>query len=148
MTVYHHISITRRSPAGPVAAGVVPTSKPPGYQLSFGGASNRMHKLGHIWFNTDQGQVTIQLVIDTKGYVFANNGTSDGSQALFISDDTSTKTKFDGFGVFSAPTLDATFRKLTFSSTNTGGALFFYQLNVIDPNGVRVTWDPIIVNQP
>lgn len=152
MTVHHKLTITGPGAAAPHGPhrGVAPTSNPPGYNFQFGGSPGRMHEKGHIWFNPDPQGVTISIEIDlASNFVFANNGTPDGTLALFISDDPANKVQFNGFGVFTAPTLDTTtFKKLVFSS-NGGGKVYYYQLNVIDlVNNVVVAWDPIIINQP
>jgi len=149
MTVHHKLSIT--GPGAPPPGPGSPVSNPPGYNLDFGPPRSRMHEFGHIWFNQDSQPVTIELEIETVGFVFDNAGTADGTLALFISRDPAVKASFNSFGgVFSQPELNLTnppYTKLTFTSSNHGGA-FYYQLNVRDPNNVLVQWDPIIVNQP
>jgi hypothetical protein len=136
-------------------AGVSPVSQPPGYTFEFGPPRSRMHEYGHIWLNTDGPDVTIRLKIDSvasPNFVFVNNGvSSDGSLALFTSNDPTSKTQFKNFGgAFSAPTLDVgVWQALTFTMPNADGVVFYYQLNVLDQAAnVVVTWDPIIVNQP
>jgi hypothetical protein len=121
----------------------------PNYTFTFGGAASRMHKRGHIWLNADTGSVKLQLTLLTPNWVFENNGTTDGRPALFISDSANpaAKTQFRDYGVFSAPVLDTTGTRLTFTSDNTGSGVFYYSLrfrNVVT-NALAVC-DPIIHN--
>ena len=149
MTVHHTLTISQ--PGGPVGPGL-PVSNPPGYAFQFGGSRARMHAFGHIWFNQDPPMIKIEIEIVSQGFIFQHDAgnPSDGSLAFYTSDDPGSKTMFKGFGgEFSVPTLDPTLKKLSFTSANTNGKFYYYQLNVIDQNaGNVVTWDPIIVNQP
>jgi hypothetical protein len=149
MTVHHSLTITR--PAGPVGRGL-PASNPPGYSFTFGGSRARMHKFGHIWFNQDPPAIKIEIEIVSQDFFFQHDPSNptDGSLALYTSDDPASKTMFKAFGgEFGAPTLDLAWKKLTFTSANTNGKFYYYQLNVLDQaRSVVVTWDPIIVNQP
>ena len=123
-----------------------------------------MHQFGHIWFNQDPNGVTLQLdIIPPPGsanwnFVFRNDGiTNDGSLALYTSDDPNLKVAFTSFGgIFAAPTLNPNptpqgapaYTQLTFRAANSGGKMFFYQLNCVElATGNIVSWDPIIVNK-
>jgi hypothetical protein len=135
MTVHHGITI----------AGS------PGHRtFTFDGAASRMHKRGHMWFNKDVGSVTVQLSIDTANWVFENNGTSDGALAFWISKDCNpaTKTQFRDYGVFGPPTLDATFTKLTFISSNDDEGVYYYMLRFkrLSSPPEHAVCDPIIHN--
>jgi hypothetical protein len=152
MTVHHTLTIYRPG-TGPIRPAS-PVSNPPDYYFEFADTPARMHPFGHIWLNNrNPAKITIELEIVTPKFVFKNNGpgTTDGSPALFISLNPTSKTSFLGSnGAFTNPTLDSSFTTLTFSTLNVGGLFYYYQLNVIDQDsGNRpVTWDPIIVNQP
>ena len=132
-----------------------PQSNPPLYKFEFGpGSEHHVHKFGHIWLVGLPTPLTIQLKIDSPGFIFRTNATpGDGTSALFISNDPAAKLAFNGFGVFQNPTLDLNNTRLSLNYPAPAGApaIYYYQLNVIDQNqtpNVAVSLDPIIVNQP
>jgi len=147
MTVYHTLKITRPPGGGGSGSAV---STPPGYTFDFGGSKKRMNKHGHIWLNEDPyAPIEIELEIKSANFVFEDSGALSGKDAFFTSASPTPKTAFKGLGVFSGLGLDTSLTKLTFTIDNSKPGVFYYQLNVFDQTrGVRVTWDPIIVNQP
>ena len=114
---------------------------------------------GDISLKHEKRNVDVAIMLDSNtynlGYAFAPGpgGPADGSAALGISSDPATKQTFhDEGGIFSNPTLSQSARApwpniLTFTSQNTGGGLFYYQLNFA-PGAPVPCIDPILINRP
>ena len=136
MPVYHDIAIKRIGSD---------------YQFEFGRTPARMHRKGHLLIHQDRANIVIKLKVITPGFTFQNDGTGDGTQALFISNDPARTPKdcFRDYGVFTAPTLNPpAFTVLTFGSRNDDGEVYFYQLNLWDADLKKLAiCDPIIVNR-
>jgi hypothetical protein len=119
----------------------------PNYKFVFAGIAGRINRNGHIWLNMDSAGFTFDLTVQPAGFVFQNNGTSDGKAALFTSDAPG-PTQFKPLGTFSAPTLDPTWTILTVGCANADGDFYYYKLNFKDAAGKTFsTKDPIIVNR-
>ena len=117
-----------------------------------------MHSKGHIWLLEEDDPVDISITLNRstykQGYEFAHGAGADGSQAIFIGVAANAKNSFphapgSSFSnpVLSKSSLSPAYNILTFTSDNSDGAYYFYQLNFTPVAGLLPRIDPIIVNK-
>jgi hypothetical protein len=118
-----------------------------------------MHSRGHIWLLEEDSPVDISITLNKatykQGYEFAHGADADGSLAIFIGTTANTKNNFPttAGSQFSNPLLSKSaqspnaYNILTFTSDNSDGIPYFYQLNFTPVSGLLRSIDPIIVNK-
>ncbi len=128
------------------------------YVFKKGGSTN-VHKKGHISLLNESQPIDIEITLDSptvnRGYAFlpgVGASPADGTQALFIADDPAMKGQgFNDFGQFYGAQVKMAggarvYNVLSFSSANTDGDVYYYQLNFVD-GPVLAIIDPILINR-
>jgi len=143
-----HMANTHTPPPGDQDSALAVAITITNGQVSFSGDPGIVSPNGNLDLTSLPGGVQILMVIETAGYCFYNDGSDSATDALFLADKQSDKTRSTPLpAVFKQPTLNPPyFNVLTLISKNNDSKRYYYTLNFIDSQGGLLSHDPIIFN--